>query len=86
MEATDPLIQMLEECGDEDQPAFTLVYSSGELDVTPRHDASADPVTVTRDAVGYTVTYGTTSSEWTVPELAVAAIHCILGAAHLARA
>lgn len=86
MEATDPLIQLLEECREGGQPAFTLVYSSGELDVTPRRDASADPVTVTRDAVGYTVTHGAMSSEWTAPELAVAAIHFILGTAHLVRA
>jgi len=86
MESTDPLIRLLEECGDEDQPAFTLVYSCGELDVTPRHDASARPVIITRDATGYTVTYESTSSRWTTPERTATVVHCILGTARLVRA
>ena len=86
MDVTDPLIRLLEECGEDDQPAFTLVYTCGQLDVTPRNDAGARPVTVTRDTAGYAVTYEKTSSIWTTPARAAAVVQCILGTAHLVRA
>lgn len=86
MEPTDTVIQLLEECHEDDQPAFTLAYVSGDLCVTPRRDPSAHPVTVKRDAIGYTVEYGPMSSGCATPELAAAAVHRVLGTAHLVRA
>lgn len=74
MEPTDTVIRLLEECREDDQPAFTLAYVSGDLHVTPRRDPGADAVTVTRDGVGYTVTYGTMSSGCATPELAAAVV------------
>lgn len=54
MKHTDTFIQLPEECGEGDQPAFTLAYVSGDLYVTPRYDAAAHPAVVSRDAIGYT--------------------------------
>lgn len=77
MEHTDTFIQLLEECAEDDQPTFTLAYVSGDLHVTPRHDATAQPAVVSRDAIGYTVTYGTRSSECATPGLAADAVQRI---------
>lgn len=74
MEATDEVVRLLEDCCEYDQPTYTIVYVGGELHVTPRRDPAAQPVTITRDAVGYTVTYGTTASGCATPELAATAV------------
>lgn len=86
MEPTDPVIQLLEDCAEDDQPEFTLAYVCGELHVTPRNDPAAYPVTVARNAVGYTVTYR--ASTWTcvTPEHALAAVRGLFAPAHLERA
>ena len=85
MEHNDTLIRLLEECREDDQPAFTLAYVSGNLHVTPRYDAAAHPAIVSRDASGYTVRYGTRSSACATPELAAAAIQHIFATARPAR-
>lgn len=75
MEATDTVVRLLEDCREDDQPTYTIVYVGGELHVTPRRDPGARPVIIARDAVGYTVTYETMSSGCATPELAVAVVH-----------
>lgn len=85
MEPTDTVIQLLEDCFEDDSPVFTLAYVSGDLHVTPRRDPDAYPVTVKRDVIGYTVVYGAVSSGCATPELAAAAVHRVFGTAHLAR-
>lgn len=77
MEYNDPLIRLLEECGETEQPAFTLAYVNGDLHVTPRHDAAAHPAVVSRDTGGYRIRYGTTSVECTAPDLAADAVQRI---------
>lgn len=71
MDATDPLIMILERAEDDDgQPAYILVQVSGELRVTLRRQPDARPVTVNRDAIGYTLAYGETNAGCATPEQA----------------
>lgn len=91
MEPTDTVVQLLEECRDEqERQVFTLAYVDGDVRVTPRSDPGAYPATITRDPVGYTIRYaprsGPASSRFATPEQTAAKIHQIFGTAFLARA
>lgn len=86
METTDPVIQLLEDCGEDDRPEFTLAYVCGELHVTPRNDPAAHPVTVARDGIGYTITHRSSTWACVTPELALAAVRGLFTPVHLVRA
>lgn len=90
MEPTDTIVQLLEECRDEqERQVFTLAYVNHDVRVTPRSDPGAYPATITRNPIGYAIQYatqsGVTSSRFATPEQTAAKIHQIFGTAFLVR-
>lgn len=78
MQATDPLVAILEEYRIDDEPAYVIAEVNGRLLVTPRAYPEETPVAIVNNSSGYTICYEQYSAEYPTPELTATAVHLTL--------